>query len=386
MLCIQFNSFSNTTCWYFYRRKSEKYIKKKWQIGYVIRDETVLTGQNYKNGLVEIKTEGEKVAKNDNVFRYYSNNESSLSSKIAELDSQIQEAMEGQKLGYPADIQLLDKQIEEYISKTELTNNVRQIAEYKEMMADLLIKKAKIAGELSPAGSYISSLIEKRRGYEEELNDGQEYIKAATSGVVSYKIDGLEQILTPNNFDNISEKLLDDYNLKTGQMVANSKEQGKIVNNYEGYIVVFLNSKEAKNAKVNDTVTLRMSDATEVNAKIAYIREDNGKNMIIFQIDKYIEELIAYRKISLEVIWWSEQGLKIPNVAISEENGIKYVTRNRAGYTDKIYIKIKMQNDNYAIIENYTTSELLELGYTQSEIASMKSISLYDEVAITKEK
>ena len=293
--------------------------------------------------------------------------------------------MEGQKLGYPADIQLLDKQIEEYISKTELTNNVRQIAEYKEMMADLLIKKAKIAGELSPAGSYISSLIEKRRGYEEELNDGQEYIKATTSGVVSYKIDGLEQILTPNNFDNINEKLLDDYNLKTGQMIANSKEQGKIVNNYEGYIVVFLNSKEAKNAKVNDTVTLRMSDATEINAKIAYIREDNGKNMIIFQIDKYIEELIAYRKISLEVIWWSEQGLKIPNVAISDENGIKYVTRNRAGYTDKIYIKIKMQNDNYAIIENYTTSELLELGYTQSEIASMKSISLYDEVAITKE-
>ena len=386
MLCIQLNSFSNTTCWYFYRRKSEKYIKKKWQIGYVIRDETVLTGQNYKNGLVEIKTEGEKVAKNDNVFRYYSNNESSLASKIAELDSQIQEAMEGQKLGYPADIQLLDKQIEEYISKTELTNNVRQIAEYKEMMADLLIKKAKIAGELSPAGSYISSLIEKRRGYEEELNDGQEYIKAATSGVVSYKIDGLEQILTPNNFDNINEKLLDDYNLKTGQMIANSKEQGKVVNNYEGYIVVFLNSKEAKNAKVNDTVTLRMSDATEINAKIAYIREDNGKNMIIFQIDKYIEELIAYRKISLEVIWWSEQGLKIPNVAISDENGIKYVTRNRAGYTDKIYIKIKMQNDNYAIIENYTTSELLELGYTQSEIASMKSISLYDEVAITKEK
>ena len=106
-------------------------MKKKWQTGYVIREETVLSGQNYKNGLVEIKAEGEKVAKNDNVFRYYSNNESSLATKIQELDSQIQEALEGQKYGYPADIQQLDKQIEEYISKVELTNNIRQITEYQ---------------------------------------------------------------------------------------------------------------------------------------------------------------------------------------------------------------------------------------------------------------
>ncbi len=268
----------------------------------------------------------------------------------------------------------------------ELTNNIRQITEYKEMISDLLIRKAKIAGELSPSGSYIRSLIEKRRGYEEELNNGQEYIKATTSGVVSYKIDGLEEILTPNNFENINKKMLDEYNLKTGQMVANSKEEGKIVNNYEGYIVVFLNSEESKNAKIDDVVTLRMTDATEISANIVYKKEDNGKDMIVFHINKYVEDLIAYRKISLEVIWWSEQGLKIPNSAISEENGVKYVTRNRAGYTDKIYIKVKMQNKNYSIIENYTTNELLELGYTQSEISSMKSISLYDEVAITKKE
>ncbi len=354
--------------------------------GYVIREETVLAGQNYKNGLVEIKTEGEKVAKDDNVFRYYSNNESSLATKIQELDKQIQEALDGQTDVYSADIQLLDKQIKEYISKIEFTNNIIQIKEYKEMISDLLIRKAKIAGELSPSGSYISSLIEKRRGYEEELNNGQEYIKATTSGTVSYKIDGLEDILTPNNFDNINKKLLNDYNLKTGQMIANSKEKGKIVNNYQCYIVVFLDSDEANDSKINDTVTLRMADTTEVSAKIVYKREDSGKNMIIFQLDKYVEDLIAYRKISLDVIWWSEQGLKIPNLAISEENGIKYVTRNRAGYTDKIFIKIKMQNKKYSIIENYTTNELLELGYTQSEISSMKSISLYDEIAITEEK
>ena len=36
--------------------------------GYIIRDETVLKGENYKNGLIEIKAEGDKVAKGDAVL------------------------------------------------------------------------------------------------------------------------------------------------------------------------------------------------------------------------------------------------------------------------------------------------------------------------------
>ena len=51
-------------------------------IGYIVRDETVLKGENYKNGIEQIKTEGEKVAKGESVFRYYSNNEDNLAEKI----------------------------------------------------------------------------------------------------------------------------------------------------------------------------------------------------------------------------------------------------------------------------------------------------------------
>lgn len=206
----------------------------------------MLSGENYKNGLVEIKEEGEKVAKGDNVFRYYSNNETKLKEKITKLDSEIQEALEGQTDVYSADIQLLDKQVEGYLDKILKTNSTSEIVSYKMAISELLIKKAKIAGELSPAGSHINSLVEKRRTLEEELNDGQEYIKAEESGIVSYKVDGLEEILSPESFEKIDEKTLSEYNLKTGQMIGSSKESGKIVNNFECFIVVFLKSEEAK--------------------------------------------------------------------------------------------------------------------------------------------
>lgn len=67
----------------------EKYIRKRQHIGYIVREESVLSGENYKNGLVEIKAEGEKVSKGESVFRYYSDNEDSLKEEIAKLDEEI---------------------------------------------------------------------------------------------------------------------------------------------------------------------------------------------------------------------------------------------------------------------------------------------------------
>ena len=136
-------------------------------------------------------------------------------------------ALAGQTDTYSADIQLLDKQIDGYLNKLILTNNLKQISEYKTDISNAMIKKAKIAGELSPSGSYINSLIEKRRKYEEELNNGQEYIKADMSGVMSYRVDGFEEVLKPDNFINLNEKLLESYNLKTGQVIGTSSDARK---------------------------------------------------------------------------------------------------------------------------------------------------------------
>lgn len=137
------------------------------------------------------------------------------------------QALEGQSEVYSADIQLLDKQIEGYLEKIVSTNNVKDTLEYKNNISEILIKKAKIAGELSPSGTHINKLIEQRRKLEEELNNGQEYIKADMSGVVSYRVDGLEEILKPDNFINLNKKILESYDLKTGQMIGVSQDSRK---------------------------------------------------------------------------------------------------------------------------------------------------------------
>ena len=179
--------------------------------------------------------------------------------------------------------------------------------------------------------------------------------------------------------------MLEDLNLKTGQIVTTSEESGKIIDNFSCYIACVLDSDISKEAEVGDDVKLRLSNAKEVEASIEYIAQENEKeSLFVFKIEKYVEELVNYRKISLDVIWWDATGWKVPNEAIQYENeDLAYVIRKRVGYTDKIYVKVLKQNEKYAIIENYTTNtELLEKGVSEEEVENRKKISLYDEIAL----
>lgn len=355
--------------------------------GYIIRDETVVKGENYKNGMSQIKTEGERVAKGEAIFRYYSKGEENLIKKIEELDKKIDEAMAKEDNLFSSDTKTLENQISEKIDSCYNESDLQKIKEYKKEINTYITKKAKIAGELSPSGSYLKKLIDERSSYENALNSGAEYLESPISGVVSYRVDGFEEILNIKDFGNISKQFLEGLNLKTGQIIAASDEGGKIINNYECYISVILNSEYAKQAQVGDSVKLRLPSGNEVNSDIEYINMQDSDNYVVtFRIEKCVEELINYRKISLNVIWWSDSGKKIPNTAIQYEekgeNKLGYVIRTRAGYQDKIWIKELRTNGKYTIVSDYTSEELEELGCTPEEIKSRKTISLYDEILI----
>ena len=354
-------------------------------IGYVIRDEVVVQGENYKNGMEKIKSEGEKVAVNEAVFRYYTKNEESLKEKIADLDAKIQEAMSNETGLLTSDMKSLETQIDQKLLEISTMTDTTKLEEYKKEINELITKKANIAGDLSPQGSYLKELIQERKNYENELNSGAEYINSTKSGVVSYKVDGLEDVLKPTDecFSTLSKGYLENLDLKTGKIIPTSDECGKIIDNTYCYIATISNTDEAKNATVGKKVKVRLPSGSEVSAEITYIlQEDSGDRVLILKINKGVEELINYRKISFDLIWWSENRLKVPNQAIVKENDLAYVVRNRAGYLSKILVKIKKEGEKYSIVESYDTDELKELGFSNEEIISYKKISLYDEVIL----
>lgn len=350
--------------------------------GYIIRDEQVIEEKNKKT-IIKIKEEGQRVAKGDSVFRYYSDKEGELESKIAELDGKIQAVLENEENLLPNDKKLLESQIENELDKVNGQNEISKLAEYKKTISSYITKKAKIIGENSPSGSYLKGLIEERTSYEEKLKQESEYITAPSAGMVSYKIDGLEKVLTTDNLNTFNKQFLQDLDLKVGKAIASSDVTAKIVNNYNNYIVFNSNSQEAKNAKVNDKVNIKVQNDEAIVAKIQnIIEEDDGSRTIAISVEKNIEELLSYRRISLDIIWWSASGYRVPNSAIKEIDNVTYVVRNRNGYLNKMAVKVLKKGEDYSIVDSYSRDELLNLGLSSKEISDLKTLTLYDEILL----
>ena len=341
-----------------------------------------MQGNNYKNGMVQIKSEGEKCAKDENIFRYYTKGEEDLIEKIADLDEKIDEAQKNDTTGaFLSDIKLLDKEIEIRLNELSKMNDSQKIAEYKKEIQDYIKKKTEIIGENSKSGSYLNKLIQERKKYEEKLNSGSEYVKAPMSGIVSYKVDGLEDVLTPDDFSSYNRSFFDGLNLKTGQAIATNTESGKVVNNYVCYIATIIKKDKTNGIEQDDDLDLRLSNGDEIPANVYYIQEQTDDDvLVVFKITKDVEKLIDNRKISFDIIFWQYSGFKVPNTAIIKENDLAYVIRNRAGYLDKVLVKVKKESDTYSIIDNYDSDELKEMGVSSSSLGVSTKINLYDEI------
>lgn len=364
-----------------------KVYMKESTHGYIIRDEIVQKGDNYKNGIEEVKTEGEKIAKNDIIFRYYGENENVLTEKIEDINSKIQESLKNtiSELNNNKDIASIDKKIDNKIAEIENLRSMQDIYEYKKDINTLLNKKLELISHMSKNDNELNNLISLKKQYENELTSDGKYVIADKSGIVSYRVDGLEELFTTQNFMYLNSELLNGTNLKTGQIVSSSNDSAKIVNNYKCYIAFISKSAEADLVSVGDSITIALSTGDEVAAKIVYLADENDDKMVVVEITKCVDKLVSYRKISIDIVWWSDSGLKVPNSALVEDDGLYFVVRNRVGYLNKIVVKVLRKNQNYSVVTNYTAEELKELGYSDEITQKMKKIKLYDDLILNPE-
>lgn len=162
-------------------------------------------------------------------------------------------------------------------------------------------------------------------------------------------------------------------------------KDGKVIDNFDCYLVSILNSQNALNSEVGDKVTIYLASGFEINAEVKYIsKEENGKVLVVFDLKTLTDELIQYRKISYNITWWSFQGLKVPNTSILEdENGLKYVVRKKSGQNKKIYVKVLKRNDKYSIVTNYEANEMESLGI---DMKANNKIIQYDNILVYPSK
>ena len=137
-------------------------------VGYIIRNETVIKDEDNLNGIYAITTEGQKVAKDEVVFRYYKESEKETTENIKKIDYEIQEELEKDKTSpSSADIKVIENQIEEKLIELNKLTNYQEIKEYKDNIDELISKKIKYIGE-NTSDKNIKQLIKEREEYEKK--------------------------------------------------------------------------------------------------------------------------------------------------------------------------------------------------------------------------
>lgn len=364
-------------------------------VGYIIRSEEIIDTSAFEGDRQMVISDASRVSKNSTIASYISDNQDELEEKITKLDIEIQDIMETQQLVYSADVKNIESEIQHSIYSVLEANDLYEIIQIKKQINSNLEKKASIVGELSPTGSKLNNLIEERMKYENKLSDSKKDLNADKAGLVSYRIDGYENVLTANSFSKLTISELEKIKINVNQIIPIDDTKVKMVNNFYTYLAIPMKSEESKNLKLNDTVKISFNGNLKDydKASVEYISNEGDKRLVVLKTTSNTEMLTQYRKISFDIIWWNYEGLKVPNNAIYDKQivdentgevyaNLKAVKLEEAGYEKEVLVKVEKTVDEFSIIENYEDEELIELGIPENMTNSRYEISMYDEVIL----
>ncbi|PKM81657.1 MAG: hypothetical protein CVU89_07835 [Firmicutes bacterium HGW-Firmicutes-14] len=165
-------------------------------------------------------------------------------------------------------------------------------------------------------------------------------ISAPMAGVVSYRLDGLEEIYTPGNVHELDLEKVISFPSDTRQILAGSRVEGgepvaRIVNNLDPlYIFGEVSGDIGTGIKENDSLSISFNnddkDLYRATLVKKNLREKSGR--ILLSIPYYEKELVTARRTKFWIVTDRHEGYYVPAQAIVKKDG-----------TDGIYTVYKEQ-------------------------------------------
>ncbi len=347
---------------------------------YLLKDERII---EYDDTLpiTSIVEQGKRASKNEAIATYQSSSYDDYLNQIEDIDKQIQTLVKDLPATYSADLTNIESKILEYAVEIQKATSYSKMQEYKSKMDELTYRKITILSNSSPDSSAIRDLINKREELVALSKSSPNTISTPVSGMVTYKIDGLE--------DSFKYKSVQDYNVSNFDELIKKYDESlssefgiKIINNFGAYLLIKTSVGENINYITEGrTYSIRISDLENQTIQATLIKnmEEGDYNYSIFRLNNNIDELIDYRKFSCEVIWKRVTGMAVPLTAIyKDESGYDYVRMVFGTEYVKVPINVIRKSDSIAIVENFTKEQIKQYGLNNGDY----KLELFDELII----
>ncbi len=279
--------------------------------GLVIKKEEIIKSSH--NGSVKLfASEGKKVPANSLIACVDNNNE---------LDKIVSDQMASEK-AKQKNKTLISKQddmyLKEKIKKYILNKDKRSFEFVYDLKNQLAISAASSANTIILQDNQLLNTIISKSS----LKDFAYY--TSKSGVVSYFIDGMEDI-TIDSFKPADLTRIPVYNeASESTVIQKNNPLYKLTDNYRWYLAAKIDQVTEQQLEGKTNISIKLTEKNvQMSGTIYKIFKEEGYTYLVLEFTKYAEEMLNIRNAEFSIIFSNTEGIKIPKAAIIEKEFVK---------------------------------------------------------------
>lgn len=357
---------------------------------FIVRDEECLKEKEQNKVYVSLVNDGDRVAENEKIAASFNTNE--------DADNFSKK-------------QILESELERYknlISQDSINiSDIRTFDEETNLLFESYIKNVR-TGDFSLAKNDINDFCEKITCRQTTMNEevdlksvisslesqiseigniNTKFICSDSTGYFVNETDGFENVIDYDAIKSITTSEIDNA-IKSDRIAPNS-QAGKIINNFNWYMVCNVKMKDVQDLSAGDTVKVRFNNSASSDESVvvhAINVEDKDNVALVLRCNNVTTKLFSLRKEDVKIIKDELQGYKINKNALRSENGQNgvYVLRGNIVsfryvdviYTDKDYVLTRTyEEESQMLIENKEQLEKEALDSESSQADRLKEES-----------
>ena len=294
----------------------------------IVRDEDIITASSGGELVTQI-TEGSRVAKGQELAIVVPEEMKSTVTDLRNVQSQISDVQQELILaGNVAEADVIYRNYNKNLSVIldsvrfdAMSGNLNNMSSYGSSVNVILDEREDEMSRIDFDDERITVLRSDEKIYEAQVEKYASRINAHRPGIVSFRLDGKEDLLDYQTFLQMPASEIKSYiNSSVGAISSDLSVEAdsavcRIAQNESQYLTVYLSSNDAAASDfalgtLHD-INVRTEGISIDNCKVVRCEKDNSGMLITFETSRYVEDLLDLRTVDIEIVITETDGMRV---------------------------------------------------------------------------
>lgn len=353
---------------------------------FIVRDEQYLGKIDKNKTSVSLVSDGERVAENELIAAQFDSEEDAENYKQrlyyeSELD-RYNSLLNQEKINI-SDIKTYDDNMnfvfQEYVDSIR-NNSFVDARENLSEYCKKITSRQSAMGDTIQLENIINDLNSKVNSLKSVSPD---FVISKSTGYFVNGVDGYENIIKYKDVKNVTVEMIE--NALKSEKESDESYAGKIIDNFNWYMLCVVTAKDVQNLEEGDSVNVRFENAASMEEKAIVEKintESKDKVALVLKCNNVTSKEFPLRKEKVKIITDKIEGYSINKDAVRSLDGLNGVYILRGKIVNFRYIDIIYTGDDFLLVRTYED----EINLISQRVQQLNSENLSDEELEEKKK